>query len=166
MAGDKPDEQIRTPMQWSRQPNAGFTRGTPWEPLQPEWAARNVEVQTSDSTSLLELYRRLIRLRAETPALAAGELVPVVASNEAIAAYLRRDGPHVVLIVANLGKTPLSGVTLTSSAGALRSGSYTPISLLGGAAAAALNIASDGRIQGYAPLATLAPMQSYVFNLK
>ncbi|MDQ6635414.1 MAG: alpha-amylase family glycosyl hydrolase, partial [Gemmatimonadota bacterium] len=158
MAGDKPDEQIRTPMQWTRQPNAGFTRGTPWEPLQPEWAARNVEVQTSDSTSLLDLYRRLIRLRAENPALAAGELVPIAASNEAVAAYLRRDGPRAVLVVANLGQTPLSGVTLSSSAGALRAGSYTPTSLLGGAAAAALNVASDGHVQAYAPLATLAPM--------
>jgi glycosidase len=166
MAGDKPDEQIRTPMQWSRQPNAGFTRGTPWEPLQPEWAVRNVEVEASDSASLLQLYRRLIRLRAESPALAAGELVPLTASNEAVAAYLRREGRRAVLVVANLGTTPLSGVTLSSSGGALRAGSYTPTSLLGGGTAAALTVAADGRIQGYAPLTSLAPMQSHVFELR
>jgi glycosidase len=166
MAGDKPDEQIRTPMQWSRQPNAGFTRATPWEALQPEWAARNVEVQTSDSASLLDLYRRLIRLRAETPALAVGELVPLTTSNEAVAAYLRRDGRRAVLVVVNLGKTPLSGVTLSSSGGALPAGTYTATALLGGGGATALTVAADGRLQGYAPLTSLAPMQSYLFELR
>jgi glycosidase len=127
---------------------------------------RNVEVEASDSASLLNLYRRLIRLRAESPALATGELVPLVASNEAVAAYLRREGRRAVLVVANLGATPLSGVTLSSSGGALRAGTYTPTSLLGGGTAAALNVAADGRIQGYAPLTSLAPMQSHVFELR
>jgi hypothetical protein len=71
-----------------------------------------------------------------------------------------------VLVLANLGATPLSGVTLSSAAGALRPGSYAPTSLLGGGSAAALNVAADGRLQGYAPGTSLAPMQSYVFELK
>ena len=57
MTGDKPDERLRTPMQWSRAPSAGFTRGTPWEPLQPDLLTANVEAQDADPASLLNLYR-------------------------------------------------------------------------------------------------------------
>jgi glycosidase len=166
MAGDKPDEQIRTPMQWSGAPSAGFTHGKPWEPLQPEWLVRNVETEASDSTSLLDLYRRLIRLRAETPALAVGELVPLASSSDAVTAYLRRDGRHAALVVANLGATPLSGVTLSSPGRVLPAGHYAATSLLGGAPAATLDVAADGRVQGYVPVVSLAPMQSYAFQLR
>ncbi len=86
MTGDKPDERLRTPMQWSRAPAAGFSRGTPWEPLQPDSLTANVEAQTADTGSLLNLYRRLIHLRAANRALGTGELVPLVASDRAVAA--------------------------------------------------------------------------------
>ncbi|TMI75953.1 MAG: alpha-amylase, partial [Bacillati bacterium ANGP1] len=68
MTGDKPDPRLRTPMQWSRGPGAGFTRGTPWESLQPDSLTANVAAQDGDPNSLLNSYRRLIHLRAEHPA--------------------------------------------------------------------------------------------------
>src|SRR6185503_15228405 len=52
MTGDKPDERLRTPMQWSGDAGAGFTRGTPWESLQPDWATTNVAAQEGDASSL------------------------------------------------------------------------------------------------------------------
>ena len=165
MTGDKPDERLRTPMQWSRAPSAGFTRGTPWEPLQPDSLTANVEAQDADPASLLNLYRRLIHLRAEHPALGAGALVPLVASNDAVAAYLRRAGDRVVLVVANLGSVALSGVTLTSEERVMQAERYAPTSLLGDLAAASLRVGPDGRIQGYVPLRSLGPMESYLFEL-
>jgi len=51
MSGDKPDERLRTPMQWSGSANAGFTRGTPWESLQADWATTSVERQDRDPGS-------------------------------------------------------------------------------------------------------------------
>ncbi len=70
MTGQKPDQRIRTPMQWTAAENAGFTAGFPWEPVNADYETVNVEAQAADPDSLLNHYRRLIRLRSEQPALA------------------------------------------------------------------------------------------------
>jgi glycosidase len=165
MGADKPDPMLRTPMQWNGRPGVGFTTGTPWEAPRPDSATANVAAQENDPASLLNLYRRLIHLRASNPALAGGDLVPLTASNDAVAAYLRRSGTSAVLVVANLGSAPLSGVTVSSAGRALTAGRYAARDLLGGPGAARLTVGSGGRIAGYVPLATLAPKQVRVFEL-
>jgi glycosidase len=169
MTGDKPDPRLRTPMHWRRGPAAGFTRGTPWAPLQPDSLTANVEAHEADPNSLLNLYRRLIHLRAANPALGAGELVPLSAESDAVAAYLRRAGGpagrRTVLVVANLGTASVAGVTLTSGDGALSPGRHVARSLLGGLPAAPLRIGSNGRIQAYVPVPSLGPLASHVFEL-
>src|SRR2546429_6624771 len=55
MTGDKPDERLRTPMQWALAPAAGFTTGKPWEALQPDSFTANVAVESRDLESLLNL---------------------------------------------------------------------------------------------------------------
>lgn len=166
MTGDKPDPRLRTPMHWYRTPAAGFTTGTPWEPLQPDSLIANVETQDADPSSLLTLYRRLIHWRARNKALAAGELLPLVTTSDAVAAYVRRDGDYAVLVVANLGTLPLDGVTLTSAEAALLPGDYTLSELLGGPPAAPLRVPPDGRIERYLPLASLDPLRSFVYELR
>jgi len=166
MTGDKPDPRLRTPMHWSRGPAAGFTLGVAWEPLQPDSLTANVEVQESDPNSMLHLFRRLIHLRGENPALGSGELVPLEASSDTVAAYLRRQGDRVVLVVANLGASRLRGATISSSTRVLPAGRYTLTGLLGGPAGAALRVGGDGRIKGYAPVEWLEAKQGYVFELK
>jgi glycosidase len=152
-------------MQWSREANAGFTRGKPWQPL-PSYSLRTtVESQEKDPASLLQLHRRLIHLRADNPALGGGQIVPLTASHDAVAAYLRRDGERTVLVVANLSATPLAGVSLASAERVLPAGSWTPRNLLGGAGAATLRVGGDGRLRGYLPLPTLAPTEGYLFEL-
>src|SRR5437879_8461365 len=69
MTGEKPDERLRTPMQWVLAPAAGFTSGKPWEALQPDSFTANVAVEDRDTTSLLNRYRRLIHLREANAAL-------------------------------------------------------------------------------------------------
>ncbi len=105
MTGDKPDERLRTPMQWNGT-SRGFTSGKPWEALQPDSLTANVAVEDRASSSLLGLYRRLIRLRANDKALREGELEPVDTGNEAVLGYLRKDGSSRVLVVVNLGTVP------------------------------------------------------------
>ena len=165
MTGNKPDPRLRTPMHWSRGPAAGFTRGLPWEPLQPDSLTANVEAQESDPGSLLNLHRRLIHLRSEKPALGSGELLSLNASTDSAVAFLRRDGERVMLVVANLTPTPLSGVTIASDGSVLPVGRFTPATLLGGAEAAPFRIGRDGRMRSYVPLRTLAPMQAYLLEL-
>lgn len=167
MTGDKPDPRLRTPMHWRRAPAAGFTTGMPWEPLQPDSLTANVEAQEREPNSLLNHHRRLIHLRARHPALADGELVPLTASHDAVAAWVRRDADsgRSVLVVLNLGTTPLRNVALASEGELLAAGRYTVAGLLGGSAGAALQLGRDGRLRGYAPLRTLAPQQGYLFEL-
>jgi alpha-amylase len=165
MTGDKPDPRLRTPMHWRRAPAAGFTTGAAWEPLQPDSMTANVEVQEGDPTSLLNVHRRLIHLRGANATLGGGELVPLTASHDAVAAYLRRDGERAVLVVANLGATPLSGVTITSPSRALAGGRYTLTSLLGGPAAAQVRVGGAGRLERYVPFRALAPLEAHVLEL-
>lgn len=165
MTGDKPDEQLRTPMQWTGAPGAGFTRGTPWEPLQADWATTNVAAQENDPTSLLASFRTLIHLRAESSALGSGDWLPLATSSDAVAAYLRRNGTTVALVVANLGSVTLSDVMLTAPPAALPAGRYTVRSLFGGATLAPLSVEADGSVRGYMPLGSLMPMSAQIVAL-
>ncbi|MEO8452879.1 MAG: alpha-amylase family glycosyl hydrolase, partial [Gemmatimonadota bacterium] len=166
MTGPKPDQLIRTPMGWTADgPHAGFTTGTPWERMRDDSLTANVAVQAADPTSLLALYRRLIHLRAAHPALATGTLIPLDTGSDAALAFVRRDGSRAVIVVANLGGAPLTGVALGSDVGALPPGRYHPRDALGAGAAAPLEIGPNGRMSGYVPLPVLAPMTAFVLDL-
>lgn len=165
ITGEKPDPRLRTPMQWNLSPAAGFSAGVPWEPLQPDSFTANVQAQDADPSSLLNLYRRLIHLRAENEALGSGELIALDAGSEAVAAYVRRKGDRIALIVANLGDAPLTGVALSSEVRVLPAGQYVLVPLLGGVDATVLRVGADGRLRDYTPLASLAPLTAYVFDI-
>ncbi len=165
MTGAKPDERLRTPMQWNAAPGAGFTRGVPWERLQDDSLTATVAAQDHDASSLLNLHRRLIHLRSSNAALANGALVPLATSDSTVTAFLRRDGHHVVLVIANLGATAATGVTVSSGARTMSRGSFAARALFGGADETRFAISSDGRISAYVPIRTLAPLQGYIFEL-
>jgi alpha-glucosidase len=69
-------DPCRTPMQWSAGPHAGFSDSEPWLPFAADHETRNVEKLREDSRSILMLYRRLIALRREHPALSIGDYMP------------------------------------------------------------------------------------------
>ena len=107
-------DAVRTPIPWTRGPNAGFTtpEAEPWLPLGPDAATRNVEAQTGQDASILELYRALLTLRRERPALHRGSL-ELVAADPAwpdVLAFRRVDevdgaegSSDRVVVVVNLG---------------------------------------------------------------
>jgi alpha-glucosidase len=95
----------RTPMQWTPEPNAGFTAGTPWLPVPDDYRDVSVAVERDDPSSMLSLYRRLIALRCAEPALNMGAYEPVVADGD-ILAYVRRAGEQRFLVVLNLAHAP------------------------------------------------------------
>ena len=163
MTGDKPDERLRTPMQWSSAAGAGFTRAAPWETLQADWATTTVALQDKDPASLLNTYRRLIHLRSANSALGVGDFSALTVNQTNVVAYLRRSGDAVALVVANLGTSAATGVALSAPASTLPAGRYDVTSLVGGQGAAQLTVAADGGVSAYAPLGTLAPLESFVF---
>jgi glycosidase len=92
-------------MPWSEAENGGFTTGAPWLPLNPDWRTRNVAAQTADPGSLLNLYRRLTRLRRDKTALRAGSLHLLETEGEVLG-YERRAHPERLVVLLNLGAVP------------------------------------------------------------
>ena len=166
MTGTKPDEQLRTPMQWSADAGAGFSSAAPWEAPQPDYRATNVAAQDADPASLLNLYRRLIHLQTTDPAFGHGSYTALKSGNNKVAAFLRQQGDSAALVLLNFGRQPLEGIALSADKSELAPGTYQPATLLDdGAAAAPLTAGAGGAIAGYAPLPTLAARTGYVFRL-
>lgn len=106
MQGKKPDEQIRTPMQWSDElVTGGFTSGSPWENLALGYKTANVALETGDPNSLLSLYRDLIHLRLTHNAFLDGSYIKLVASESGLYAAIRQSGDDILLTVVNLKAT-------------------------------------------------------------
>ncbi len=98
-------DPVRTPMPWDGSPNAGFTTGAPWLPLNPDRRTRNVEASWSDERSILCLYRLLINLRRATPALAFGDYAFVSADDDVLV-FERRHGTERALVACNFSSEP------------------------------------------------------------
>ncbi|MGD1098029.1 MAG: putative maltokinase, partial [Bryobacteraceae bacterium] len=102
---------VRTPMQWSADRNAGFSRATParlFSPvvMDPVWGyeAVNVEAEQSDPSSLLNWMRNMIALRKLFQVFGRGTLEFLNPSNRKVLAYLRRYEGEQILCVANLSR--------------------------------------------------------------
>jgi glycosidase len=165
MEGRKPDERLRTPMQWRRGHADGFTTGAPWEALQADSLTTTVEAEEEDPRSVLTMNRRMIHMRSAMPALAEGRLVPLRSSVDGVAAYARRAGNRVVIVVANLTTDTLRRVSIASDSGVLPAGDWKVKSLLDGRTGAPVRIGSDGRLSAYVPMAVLAPLEGYLLEL-
>jgi maltose alpha-D-glucosyltransferase/alpha-amylase len=102
---------VRTPMQWSADRNAGFSRANPQSLYAPViidseylYSAVNVETQQQNPHSLLWWMKRLIALRQRYPALSRGSYEQLTPANHRVLAFLRRDGDHHILVLANLSR--------------------------------------------------------------
>ncbi len=166
LLGAKPDERLRTPMQWTAdETTGGFTSGRPWESFQKNYREVNVAAQDSDPSSLLNHYRSLVHLHTEHSALGHGSFTPLKASDGAVAAFLRQSDDEAILVVLNFSKVEVSGVTLSLDKSGLAAGSYAMEPLLGDQPGARLTVDAGGGVVGYAPLPALAPRTGYVFKL-
>jgi alpha-glucosidase len=85
-------DQARGPMAWRPGPGAGFTTGTPWLPLPPDADVRNVQKESSEPESVLNVYRRLLRLRAAAPVLNSGGQELLDVGHGDVLAYVRHLG--------------------------------------------------------------------------
>lgn len=165
MSGTKPDELIRTPMQWDGSTGAGFTGAKPWQPINTDHATVNVADQTGDPNSLLEHYRKLIRLRNEHTALRIGETYIVESNSNKVLSYLRASNDETLLIIFNIDKEPLTDYKLDLLRGPL-TGQYTVTSLLDSTMPEPLSATDRGGFDDYRPLAEIPPYGVLVFQLK
>jgi alpha-glucosidase len=94
----------RSPMQWNADANAGFTRGKPWLKIHPNYLRRNVDAQLKEPRSLLNFYRKLLKLRRDTPALHRGSFMALNFDPRRVLGYLRQYENQTVLVALNFGK--------------------------------------------------------------
>ncbi|MCI3143748.1 alpha-glucosidase [Staphylococcus hominis] len=95
-------DNSRTPMQWTNEVNGGFTEGTPWFPVNPNYKTINVAQQSEDSDSVLNFYKRLIKLKKSDDIYTYGEFNLIDDANENIFAYTRKLNNKTVLVAGNL----------------------------------------------------------------
>ena len=94
-------DNARTPMQWSAGENAGFTSGTPWLSVNPNYRYINAEDQLNDPDSVFHYYRRLIALRRTYPIIVHGDFHPLLEDDPGIYAYERRLGKERLLVLCS-----------------------------------------------------------------
>ena len=94
-------DNARRPMQWSAASAAGFTTGTPWLALNPNYQDINVQAALADPQSVFYTYQKLIKLRHENEIITNGSFTPVSASPSVLAYYRELAGKRW-LVVANL----------------------------------------------------------------
>ena len=92
----------RTPMQWDATANAGFSSSAPWLPIPPSYRAHNVASELKDSSSILNVYRQLLRLRRGNAALREGEYVALNEDDPNVLSYLRKYKNQAVLVALNM----------------------------------------------------------------
>ena len=108
LGAERSRDVCRTPMQWNASKNAGFSNSEPWLPVSDDFQTRNVAAQEKDSASIYNLYRRLLWIRRETPALMGGSYQVVGVDAPDCFVYVRQLGEEKYLIVLNFSGEPVS----------------------------------------------------------
>ncbi|MGH8150700.1 MAG: maltose alpha-D-glucosyltransferase [Steroidobacteraceae bacterium] len=103
---------VRTPMQWSPDRNAGFSRADPQELYLPPimdpiygFQAVNVEAQTRDRSSLLNWMKRMLQVRKSSQAFGRGSMRFIRPGNRKVLSYVREHGSDTILCVVNLARS-------------------------------------------------------------
>jgi oligo-1,6-glucosidase len=94
-------DNARTPMQWNTTKNAGFTEGTPWIDVNPNYKEINVEAALADKDSIFYYYQKLIRLRHENPIIVYGVFQPLMMDSDTVYAYERVLDDKTLVVACN-----------------------------------------------------------------
>jgi oligo-1,6-glucosidase len=94
-------DNARTPMQWDASPNAGFSRGSPWIAVNPNYREINAVAAEADPDSVFHHYRRLVALRRSDPVVALGAYRELLPDDEQVFAFTRTRGREALLVLCN-----------------------------------------------------------------
>lgn len=123
--GGKPDENIRTPLQWNSTASAGFTTGIPWRSPQADYAVKNIAAGQTNPNSLWQTYRKTITIRNNEITLRRGSFVALTSSSTNAVTFLRKYKSQGAIVAANLAASPVSNLTITAGSGTFPAGNYT-----------------------------------------
>jgi len=94
-------DNARTPVQWDASPNAGFTTGTPWIAVNPNYQAINARAERDDPASVFHYYRRLIALRHDEPVVQVGDFTMLLPEHPHVYAFTRSLNESRLLVLGN-----------------------------------------------------------------
>ena len=97
----KSRDNARTPMQWDDTVNAGFTTGTPWIAVNPNYGEINAKTETANPGSVFHYYKKLIALRKENPVMVYGKYEPLLEDSEELFVYTRTLAEEKLLVVCS-----------------------------------------------------------------
>ena len=168
MKGEKPDENIRLPMQWDTSVNAGFTTGTPWITADINSLEFNVLSMQQDGNSLWNHYRNWIQIRNENTAFRSGRYKGLGSSLNSVFAFLRIDllNNQTVLVIHNLSDQHQSNLNINTLSSDVPSGEYDLINLSGSNTIGMLNFDSKGGFNTTISDLSLEPFSSLVIQLQ
>jgi alpha-glucosidase len=92
----------RTPMQWNTDANAGFSKTKPWLPVPASYKTHNVETESKDPNSVLNLYKKVLALRRTNEALIEGSYTALNEDDANVMSYLRSVNGKAVLVALNM----------------------------------------------------------------
>ncbi len=94
-------DNARTPMQWNASRNGGFTAGTPWIPVNPNYRSINVEAALADPDSVFYYYQKLISLRHDYPLIVYGSYEPLMGESDTVYAFAREYEGRRLIVACN-----------------------------------------------------------------
>lgn len=139
----------RTPMQWDASANAGFTSGTPWLPVNPDYTEINVEAERKDPDSILNYYKKLIRFRLGNQIIKDGTFAEHYTSSDDIYCYERSFEGEKIMVICNFKNAEIPFVLPSDAA-------YSSAELV------LHNYGYDRKLESM----TLKPYEAMVFHMK
>ena len=98
-------DNARTPMQWDASENAGFTSGTPWIDVNPNYTSINTEAEKNDPDSVLNYYKAMIAFRKAHPVIVDGSFKEYFPDSDRIFAYVRENDSEMLFVILNFSAT-------------------------------------------------------------
>ena len=118
-------DNARTPVQWDASPSAGFTSGTPWLEVNPNYPQINAEAAEADPDSVWHHYRRTIALRKSLDVVRDGSYELLDAEHPSVFAYVRSDDQTRLLVIGHFsGETERYGLPTDFVGGEVLSSNY------------------------------------------
>ena len=109
----------RTPFQWDNTANSGFTTGTPWLKVNPNYVTLNAAAQESDPNSVLNYFRKMVQLRKKELTLVYGKYTLLDAKNPSVYCYTRELNRRKLLVMLNFkpinAKTDIGGIDVSKA---------------------------------------------------
>ena len=158
-------DEVRRPMQWSDQENAGFSTGDPWLAIGEDWQTYNVANETDSATSILSHFRTLVHVRNQHSALRAGDLSLVETANDGLYSVLRVSRDEALLVMINLSGQPITDYRLALDTSALEAGSYSLQPIMGEGSFSQMPVDAQGGFSAYFPINVIPAHVTIILQL-